>query len=137
MPKRSDQRRRTNKPEIPIENADRTEDVSWPAPDAAWHPLATEWYLSLAKSATSVYYDNNDVAQARIVTHLVSEQLSRPGGAVANAIGPLFAAMNDFLTTEGARRKLRIEIARSDEQKIAPVLDIVDRREQLMHGTDE
>jgi|SRR5690606_1295746 len=129
MPKRTDQvRRRNAKPETDKVAPD---EIEWPEPLPSWHPLVTEWYLSLQKPSIACFLQQSDVAQARIVAQMLSDQMDRKAGVSAAAMPPLFAAMNDLLTTEGARRRLRIEIERRDAQEAAPVLDIVDRRRKL------
>src|SRR4051794_28757056 len=75
-PKRSDQRRRTNKPEIEIEQAPAAVAVTWPAAEASWHPIAREWSLSLRASGQSAFYEPSDIAVARLVAQGMHELLS-------------------------------------------------------------
>lgn len=110
------------------------DEIEWPEPMPFWHPLAIEWYQSLQKPAIACFLQQTDVAQARIVCQMLTDQLGRKGGVTPAAMPAIFSAMNDLLTTEGARRKLRIEIARRDAEEVAPVLDIVDRRNRLASG---
>lgn len=107
------------------------DEIEWPPPADFWHPLVVEWYESLQKPAIATFLQQTDVAFARIICQTLNDQLSRSGGMSAAAMPAIFSAMNDLLTTEGARRKLRIEIARRESEDVAPVLDIVDRRTRL------
>lgn len=132
MPKRTDQvRRRNAKPETDKVAAD---ELEWPEAPSFWHPLVVEWYESLQKPAISCFFQQTDVAQARIVGQMLSDQFERKDGVSAAAMPALFSAMADLLTTEGARRRLRIEIERREAEEKAPVLDIVDRRRRLAEG---
>ncbi|ATY11576.1 hypothetical protein CU254_14745 [Amycolatopsis sp. AA4] len=124
MPKRSDQRRRRNKPEVPIESLSGGEPAEWGEPLDAWHPLAAEVYRSVAASPVAKWMTATDVAYAKVVCQVLTDQLNRDGGAVANALSPIFSALNDLLMTEGARRRLRIELARDDDGDEAEVFDI-------------
>jgi hypothetical protein len=79
--------------------------------DADWHELARDWYRSLADSGQSIYYQSSDWQTARIWAELLSKQLfsSRPS---AQMIQAWQSAAADLLTTEGARRRVRVEIER-------------------------
>ena len=94
-------------------------------------PLVIEWYESLQKPAIACFLQQTDVAQARLVAQWITDQMDRKDGVSAAAMAPLLSAMDSLLTSEGARRRLRIEIERRDEKEAAPVLDIVDRRNKL------
>lgn len=107
------------------------DEIHWPEPMPFWHPLAVEWYEALQKPAIACFLQQTDVAQARIVAQTLTDQMSKAGGISAAAMPAIFSAMNDLLTTEGSRRKLRIEIGRRGDEEVAPVLDIVDRRNRL------
>src|SRR5690606_41418182 len=79
----------------------------------------------------SCFLQQTDVAQARLVAQWITDQMDRKDGGSAAAMAPLLSAMDSLLTSEGARRRLRIEIERRDEREAAPVRDIVDRRNKL------
>lgn len=77
------------------------------------HPIARAWYRSLAESGQSRYYEPSDWQLARVVASQLSDYLS--GGRLsANMFAALLSACDSLLTTEGARRRLRIEVQRPD-----------------------
>jgi hypothetical protein len=112
IPKRSDQRRRRNK--VDIATAVNEEEWEIPEADEDWHPVATQWYLSLQKSAQRVFYTNSDWAQAFYVAEAMSRSLrtSRISGQLFSAV---ISAAAELLTTEGARRRARVELERAKE----------------------
>lgn len=112
VPKRSAERRRRNKPDGPdLAQAPSAPEVSWPDPDAAWHPVARDWYLSLAVSGQSRFYEPSDVATARYVAEAMSRNLNTSRFS-AQLFAAVSSAMTELLTTEGARRRVRIELER-------------------------
>jgi|HubBroStandDraft_6_1064221.scaffolds.fasta_scaffold18566_1 hypothetical protein len=124
VPKRSDQRRRTNKPEIPVEHAPSgapTRSASGraayrkPAADKGWHPLAQRWWNALARSGQSRWYEPSDWEHAYVWAHLLSEQLgsSRPSAMMLAAWDSASARL---LVTEGDRRRVRIELERGEQK---------------------
>lgn len=110
IPKRSDQRRRTNAtPGLQQAPAART--VRVPAADKSWHPLAYDWYRSLKASGQSAFYEPSDWQTAR----LLAEQMSRlllSDELHASMFNTVLQGMKDLLTTEGQRRRLRLELLR-------------------------
>ncbi|KAA9155540.1 hypothetical protein FPZ12_029535 [Amycolatopsis acidicola] len=95
--------------------------------------MARDWYLSLQVPSIACYLQQTDVAQARVIAHILTEQLNRPGGPVANALSPIFSAMDSLLTSEGARRRLSIEIDRREVTAPTPLV-VADRRDRLAKG---
>ena len=135
VPKRSEQRRRRNKSEIETSKVLRTGQTPIPPANENWHPIAVQWYESLKDSAISQYYDSSDWATAAYVAEAMSRNLK--GGRFS---GQLFAAvmsaMTDLLTTEGARRRARIEIERnSDITETEATPNVVDLRKRALGGT--
>lgn len=129
VPKRSDQRRRRNKPAVPVDSTSGGPVVDAPKANSKWHPVAKRWYESLAQSGQAVFYEPSDWATA----YLIAESLSRDlkpqpigvdddGAPVLESI-PLkgtslsayLKAFTVLLTTEGDRRRLRLELSRGDE----------------------
>ncbi len=113
IPKRSDQRRNRNKPEgAVLVRGQAGPEPSWPEPAEHWHEIAKYWYESLITSGQSAYYESSDVATAIYVAEAMSRSLSgmRMSGQMFAAV---MAAMTELLTTEGARRRARIELERS------------------------
>jgi len=134
-PKRSDQRRRRNAPEIPIETApSEGYTVDWGEPDANWHPLCRETYIALQKSPQVVYATQADVAQARITMHVWTEQLNRPGGPSGQALSALFSSLDNLMLSEAARRRARIEVAKMQKEAPPDVPDDLAARRKRAAG---
>lgn len=129
VPKRSDQRRRRNKDGGEITAATSGTFVPPAAPPALdWHPLAREWYESLSRSGQSVFYEPSDWAQARVWAEVLSRQMNSGARVSANMISAWSAGATELLTTEGARRRSRLELERAgagavdvDEQAAAVI----------------
>lgn len=85
--------------------------VAMPDPDPTWHPLATSWYRSLSDSAQSKLMEPSDWAAASLTAHELSRMLASEAPNAA-LFGRLWAAMGELMTTEGARRRLKIEVER-------------------------
>lgn len=123
IPERSDARRRRNKPEGPEliqASSGAPEDVpKLPEPDPLWHPIAADWYLSLRESGQAAFYEPSDWAVARYVAELMSRGLSTDRPPNGQYVAALNSAMASLLTTEGDRRRARVELER---KKMGPRL---------------
>lgn len=118
VPKRSDQRRRRNKPDgLPTVKAAGAGSVKPLAEDRDWHISAKRWYRSLKSSGQSVFFEPSDWAAAHICATILSDEMKRPEPVRANIIAQVNSMMDSLLTTEGARRRLRIELQRADVDK--------------------
>lgn len=117
VPERSDERRRTNKDAVDIEQVALTDDIYGPEldlPDA--HQLAKDFYEGIRQSPQSQYLQPSDWQKARICVQMLSDYLTDPRkGAIKAQVA--LQAMNDLLITEGERRRLRIEVARAEAQQ--------------------
>jgi hypothetical protein len=111
VPKRADQRRRRNKPDTALRSVKVSGAVDVPDPDEDWHPIAHAWYVSLAESGQSRFYEPSDWAQARLWAEILSRQLLS-GRISAQMMATWSSAATELLTTEGARRRARMEIER-------------------------
>lgn len=121
VPTRSDQRRRQNKNPEGIATAKapgvRAEQ---PPADASWHDMARDWYESLATSGQARWYQPSDWQTARVWAELLSRQLAS-GRPSAQMVAAWQQAATELLTTEGARRRARIELEAPavDEDEVA------------------
>lgn len=116
IPKRSEERRRRNKddgPEMIQAPSGGPEDLpDLPEPDALWHPIAADWYLSLRESGQSAFYEPSDWAMARYAAHVMSQVLLSDRGPNGQLVAALNSVMSSLLTTEGDRRRARMELDR-------------------------
>lgn len=154
IPKRSDQRRRRNAPELgEITKAPGAAVVPVPPAYEDWDEIAIDFYESLPKSGQSDFYEPSDWALATVVCESLSRDLrSQPlidqdGHAVLDAKGkpimrklPLkganlsayLRAFQVLMVAEGDRRRLRLELQRpgaapDKADRPANVLDLTDR----------
>lgn len=128
VPKRTDQRRRVNKPTKPTAKAAGAKSVTIPRPDPGWHPAAKRFYAALQKSGQAKFYEPSDWQLAWLTSESLSRDLKPQVIGINETTGkPVFAivplkgaslaaylkAFNALLVTEGDRRRLGIELERS------------------------
>lgn len=120
VPKRSDQVRRKPRPSDKRQQVTKAKGgpatVTFPDPDPNWHPIAVDMYLGLRDSGMAEFYQPSDVAMARYACELMSRNLNqgqRVSGQLASTIASLFTTLG---ATEGDRRRLRIELDRSEPE---------------------
>jgi hypothetical protein len=132
VPKRSTERRRRNKEAKPEQVQPLVASVAAPKPNARWHPLAKDWFVSLGESGQARFFEPSDWQAARYVAEMLSRQLreKRPSAQFFQSI---WSAMSDLLTTEAARRRVRIEVDRDhgDPEQPAGVTALADYRKAL------
>lgn len=133
VPKRSDQRVRRNKPDVAVEKVESIGVVA--VPELGFddpHFLTVDLYRSLSESAQARFYEPSDYQIARSVLHFLDQQFktSRPSGQMVQS---LFSQLTDLLLTEGARRRVRLEVERA--QAGGDVLEVADLfRRRLSEG---
>lgn len=91
--------------------------VEVPAADEGWHPVARAWFESLARSGQSGFYEPSDWAQAVYVAEAMSRNLWAQRFS-AQLFAAVMSATSELLTTEGARRRLRIELERAPQADV-------------------
>ena len=124
IPKRSAERRRRNKAEIPTKKVAVSGVVTIPPASKDWHPLAKRWYQSLKTSGQSQFYEPSDWAVAGIVAEALSRNLEQGQRMSAQMFAAVMGTMATLLTTEGDRRRVRLEIERqTSEPATVSVLD--------------
>lgn len=137
IPKRSEERRRRNKDDgVELTQAPSGPPLDLPdlpEPDERWHDIATDWYLSLRESGQAVFYQPSDWAMARYAAELMSRLLSTDKMPNGQAVAALDSVMARLLTTEGDRRRARIELERKPASVQAPasVTAIADYRASI------
>lgn len=134
VPKRSSERRRRNKESRPEIVTIAGPAVQVPPAAPGWHEIAAGWYEALAASGQAKYFEPSDWAGARFIASELSAYC-KTAVAKRSAVkfAALWAAMNDLLTTEGERRRVRIEIDRDTggQEQPASVTAIADYRASL------
>lgn len=83
-----------------------------PNADPLWHPIASDWYLSLRESGQAAFYQPSDWAVARYAADLMSKVLLSERGPNGQLVAALNSVMASLLTTEGDRRRARMELER-------------------------
>ena len=115
VPKRSDQRH-GHRPKADADDITRitpTEEILGPPLDLeGCHPLAADWYDGLRRSGQAGLYQPSDWAQARIWTELISRALNQGDRPSAVLVAAWASGAGELLTTEGARRRMRLELDR-------------------------
>ncbi|AUG87134.1 terminase small subunit [Streptomyces phage Attoomi] len=114
VPKRSDQRRRRNASDGPaVVKAGAGKAPTIPRASGDWHPIAKRWFQSLKDSGQAQFYEQSDWLTAVYVAEAMSRNLSQ-GKFSAQLFQSVMSAMTDLLTTEGARRRARVELEREE-----------------------
>ena len=112
VPKRSAERRRRNKDSQPQKVQPLGRRPARPRPKPTWHPLMRKWFSALGRSAQSQFYEPSDWAEAELWCDVMSEALKSKRGVTAFMMGTFSAFSSRLLTTEGDRRRVRLEIER-------------------------
>ena len=104
------------------------------APGEDWHEIAKELYLSAAESGQSDFYQKSDW----MLWYSLCEDLShykKMGRRSGQLLATIYSTMTDLLVSEGARRRVRIELTEPEpEQDDAAVLALADYRTDLGVG---
>jgi hypothetical protein len=119
IPKRSDHRRRRNLDQPAITKINVPEQVEPAGPDLALndpHPLAADWYEALRTSGQAYLFEPSDWAQARVWTEILSRAMKQGDRPSAVFIAAWHPGAAELLTTEGARRRVQIELERQPER---------------------
>jgi hypothetical protein len=128
-PKRSDQRRRRNKPAIAIDKV--TGACPQPALGIEVHPLVADWYSALADGPEGRYYTAAMWQRARIVAKMLSGVLEA-GRPSSQMYAALQADMKSLLVDAAELRRLGIEVQAVDS---APAADnVIDWRARATAG---
>lgn len=134
VPKRSDQRRRRNKTEGPeVAKIAGAAAVKAPAEDKSWHIAAKRWYRSLKKSGQNVFYEPSDWAYAQLCADLMSAEMHREKPR-AVMMSQILSMMDNLLTSEGARRRVRIELIRAEQGQGEESNNVVDLNPEALYG---
>ena len=132
IPKRSSERVRRNKDEA-LEKVQAIGVVRPPALGLTDpHPLVVDLFLSLDESAQSRFYEPSDWQYARFCCHF-ADVLLKQNRPSAQLLASVQTMLTDLLVSEGARRRVRLEVERSTSG--GDVLDVADMfRKRLAEG---
>ena len=160
-PKRDAERRRRNPKAVPTTTVDLetliTQPVEIPEADGGWHPVAAQWYESLARSGQAIFYEPSDWATAYTLAETLSRELNpqfisyvdkETGETMAEwvtmpikgaSLNAILKGMTALMVTEGDRRRLSIELERkrgadAAAAALAGVASISDKRQQRLAG---
>ena len=135
-PKRTEQRRRANRPNVDVNVAtawpDETEawipeDYDLWEPDENWHIIAKKFYEDALRSGQCYYYEASDYATLYLICESISRDMKpqvvgmdQETGELKRARIPLkgtslnayMKAMGDLLINEGSRRRAKVELVR-------------------------
>lgn len=120
VPKRSDQRRRQNKPAMPVVRAPSAarSRVRAPRADPDWHPIAKRLYNSLKLSGQSQFFEASDWATAVLAAEATSRLLTSDKLS-AMLMAAIDGMWQRLLMTEADRRRLGVELEKPKEDTAA------------------
>lgn len=112
-PKRESQRRRVNKPVVPVDHA---ESVATPSPllGGEHSDLGRRFWESLGRSGQSQFYEPSDWLAAELAVGAIDAFVKKPSAVLYQSIQ---SAMSNLLVTDGDRRRMRLELERN---KVSP-----------------
>jgi hypothetical protein len=107
--------------------------VTIPKAPATWHPIAAQWYASLAQSGQAQWYEPSDWATALFVGEAMDNALCRQ--MVPAMVSALLKACSDLLATESSRRRLAIELRRGDvDAGTSPAVTVISDYRKAVSG---
>ncbi|MFN2496971.1 MAG: hypothetical protein ABR608_13850 [Pseudonocardiaceae bacterium] len=121
--KRSEERlgHRTKAEQDRTSKAPAGETPAVPDPDPDWHPNAKRFYAALRTSGQSQFYEGTDWALGWHVAALMSENVTNPDSRNAAALlGQILKGTEQLLATEGARRRVHLELQRRKGESEVP-----------------
>lgn len=122
VPKRDDERRRRNKPEVPTETLELQEPVRVPAADSGWCLRAKRLWKAAKRSGQSKYYEPTDWQALAYVCDLITT-LFRPGHLTARMEAAIRAAAGEMDLSKDERLYLEWMLAppRPSAQMVASI----------------
>jgi hypothetical protein len=128
VPKPASQRRRRNKESQATTAPTSPAAPPAPEPDPDWHPVAVDWFRSLSESGQVQFFEPSDWQVARYVAEVMSRNLNAGSRLSAELFKAVMSAMAELLTTEGSRRRARLELERVTAAAPASVALMADYR---------
>jgi hypothetical protein len=144
IPKRSDQRagHRSKDDSAAITRLPGTpiDDPQGPPLDLVdAHPLAVDWYEGMRRSAQGYLFQPSDWSTARVWAELLSRALKQGDRPSAVLVAAWASGSTELLSTEGARRRVRLELDRPkrvDADDLRAKATVTALRTRLMGSTD-
>lgn len=136
VPKHSSERIRRNQDEGPIDTITAIGTPQVPELDILGaHQIVRDLYQGMRNSAQSRFFEESDWAYARLTLMFLNDYIKQNKPS-AMMVSSLDSMLSKLLLTEGDRRRVRLEIERTGDQKTASVTSIADHyRQQLGVGT--
>ena len=160
VPKRTEERRRRNKPEIPVAQVEVVGPVAIPKANPKWHPVAKSIFESLQSSGQSKFYEASDWSTAYLLAESLSRDLNpqfvglaekktvTKDGALTTETKPVMqrlplkgASLAAYLkgfaalgVTEGDRRRMGIEIDRKPQKPALAEVTVMDEYRDALGG---
>lgn len=135
IPKRSDQRVRRNKDVVEIDTISMQGEVEVPELGIDNpHPIIEDFWDSLPVSGQTQYWEPSDWQFARVALHFLNAQIkaSRPSGQILATVNSM---LTDMLVSEGARRRVRMEVERNaNKPEGGEVVDVAAMFRQRMEA---
>ncbi|MEW1546874.1 hypothetical protein [Streptomyces tsukubensis] len=124
-PKRPEERRRRNKDGVEIQVAPqhyRNVAQARDGLDETWHPIAQQLWRSFGDSPQAFYFEPSDWAQLQYVIEAAHASLTRYEDRISvDTLAAVVQALEDFLTTEATRRRVRVAVEPSPVEWPAPL----------------
>lgn len=119
VPKRSESRQRRNEPAIEVKRgaSGMSEDYKPPQKNSHWSNLAKKLWDELRKSGQTRFYEPSDWAVAYLLCETVTE-FQRSKMKNGQMLASIQSLMSDLLMTEGARRRVGIELDRKSADEV-------------------
>lgn len=141
VPNRSDDlarpRERKGKDIVPVTKGELLPVNDVPEADPEWHEIAQMLYNSLFESGQKSFYQKSDW----ILAWSLCEDLStykKSGKRSGQMLQTIYSTMTDLLVTEGARRRVRVELTEPPaEEDAAAVLMLAEYQQGLDTSDDE
>lgn len=111
VPKRDDERKRTNERELETTRATGAADVKQPRGDGDWHPIVKKLWKAMGESGQTQFYEPSDWAMAYSLMEDMS-QYKRDQRRSPGMLQVILSGLSNLLVTEGDRRRVQIELSR-------------------------
>jgi len=78
------------------------------------HSIVVEMWQGMVDSAQSKYFEPSDWAFARMTLHFANQQIQKGGRVNGQVLATVASMLSNLLVTEGDRRKVRVEVERTE-----------------------